>query len=103
MHTNLKAVPAGASARQELKNLELLETGTQIQEALAKIANAFGKIQSISQLALSNEYWRPEYVFFIHFANTNDAMNAARDLGGLLYGFSALVVTVPRNGFGRVS
>lgn len=103
MHAHFKTTPAGRSPRQELKALESLEGGRQIEEALVRIAAGYGKVESISQLVLSNEYRRSEYVFFINFADPDDAMRAARELDGLLYGFSALVVTVPRNGFGRLS
>ena len=103
LQTHLKPATALRARRQELKDLEFLDSGHQIQDALARIAGAFGKILSISQLVLSNEYRRPEYVFFINFENAQDAMTAARDLDGLLYGFSAIVIAIPRNGFSRLS
>lgn len=103
MHTHLKTPPAARARRQELKALESLDSTCDIEAALARIATSYGKVESISQLVLSNEHRRAEHVFFINFTRADDALLAARDLDGLLYGFSALVVTVPRNGFGRLS
>jgi len=90
-------VSAVVSPRQkELMNLQFLTSETQIREALGKIASAFGKVNSIAPLTKNSD--SSEYVFFVDFEDTLDAMTAARALKGFLYGFSALMVKVQKSG-----
>ncbi len=103
MQTHIKTSPAVHSRRQEMKALEALANNRQIEEALVLIASSYGKIVSISQLVLSGEYRGPEYVFFINFADSSDALRAASEMDGLLYGFSALVISIPQAGFSQHS
>lgn len=81
---------------QELRKLQFLASEAEIQEALGKIAGAFGKVNSIAYLAQGSD--PSAYVFFVDFEDTLDAMTAARDLNGFLYGFSALMVKVQKSG-----
>ncbi len=82
------------SPKQEMENLRFLSSEIQIQEGVSKIAGTFGKVQSVAPLALENGHDQPGYAFFVNFENTRDAMTAAKDLKGLLYGFSGLVVKI---------
>lgn len=98
MSTYERAPGVDSLRQQDLKNLRLLASATQIQEGLKRIASAFGKVNSIARIDLSKESDPAEYVFFVNFEDTLDAMTAARHLNGFLYGFSALMVKVQNNG-----
>ena len=98
MNMNDQASVVGNSRQQALKNLQFLASESQIQEGLNRIASAFGKVNSIARVDFSKECDASEYVFFVDFQDTRDAMTAARHLNGFLYGFSALMVKIRKNG-----
>ncbi|MDD5176205.1 MAG: RNA-binding protein [Sterolibacterium sp.] len=83
--------------QQELKNLRLLASESQIQDGLNRIAGTFGKVNSVVRVDLQKKCDSSEYVFFVDFEDTLDAMTAARHLNGFLYGFSALMLKVQKN------
>ena len=98
-----KATPAEIqeSRKGKMEHLYLLESETEIQEAVKRIAVSFGKVHSVIPISLQNRddnTEHAEYAFTINFESTLDAMTAAKELKGFLYGFSALVVKIRRNG-----
>lgn len=94
--TNGKAEAISGSRRRELESLHLLESASEIHEAVSRIAATFGNVHSVIPIALPNGNGAGEYAFTINFENTLDAMTAARELKGFLYGFSALVVKIKK-------
>ncbi|HQW21215.1 MAG TPA: hypothetical protein PLI90_11165 [Rhodocyclaceae bacterium] len=99
--TNGTPVAIQESRKGKMERLCLLESETEIQEAVKRIAVSFGKVHSVIPISLQNRddnTEHAEYAFTINFENTLDAMTAAKELKGFLYGFSALVVKIRRNG-----
>ena len=80
----------------------MLDSEAAIQEGLSRIAGTFGKVHSVVPVVLPNNHPDESTVdestvtFTINFESTLDAMTAARELSGFLYGFSALVVRLRR-------
>ena len=96
--TNGTPVAIQESRKGKMERLCLLESETEIQEAVKRIAVSFGKVHSVIPISLQNRDDNAEYAFTINFESTLDAMTAAKELKGFLYGFSALVVKIRRNG-----
>ena len=99
--TNGKSAAISGSRRAELESLHLLESASEIHEAVSRIATTFGNVHSVIPIALPKGDAAAEYAFTINFENTLDAMTAARELKGCLYGFSALVVKIRKKGNGQ--
>jgi len=57
-------------------------------------------VHSVIPVALPSANSAAEHVFTINFEKTLDAMTAARELKGFLYGFSALVVRITKKSNG---
>lgn len=89
------------SRREKLEGLSLLESENDILEGVKKIAVTFGKVHSVIPISPTNNDGDTEYVYTINFESTLDAMTAARELRGFLYGFSALVIKIRKSGDSR--
>lgn len=89
------------SRREKLESLSLLESEIEILEGVEKIAVTFGKVHSVIPILPTNNDGDTGYIYTINFESTLDAMTAARELKGVLYGFSALVIKIRKNGDSR--
>lgn len=94
--TKSPSPPKSLSRRERLESLSLLESENEILEGVEKIAVTFGRVHSVIPISSTNGDDNAGYIYTINFESTLDAMTAARELKGVLYGFSALVIKVPK-------
>lgn len=86
-------IPLSKQPSQEIFSLALLDD-TEALDRLAHIAERFGKVQSV--LLLSNLPETATSTFLVNFAAHSDAFQAARELHCQLYGFTSVIVSLPR-------
>ena len=96
---NNKHLPPSATAGfPEIEALGLLASETDIQSRLNEIASAYGKVVGVSKITGTKLDGDENDIFLVDFARSQDALVAAHALRCYLYGFSTLLVPVPRNG-----
>lgn len=81
-----------------IEALGLLTSETDIQSRLNEIASAYGKVVGVSKIACTKLDGDENDTFLVDFDRSQDALVAAQALRCYLYGFSTLLVPVPRNG-----
>jgi len=83
------------TAQPAIRDLRFLSSEARIIDALRDIAGVFGKTLSITAMPEASE--TDEYLFLIHFDQTKDAIAAAKAMQCYHYGFSTLLVAIPRS------
>ncbi len=84
----------------EIEALALLGTEAEMVDALRDIAGGYGNITAVSPIATVSRGEAETRLFSVSFERTVDAMAASRGLQCYLFGFSTLIVPVPRNDHG---
>lgn len=87
---------ATLSSMQEVEAVCLPGSESRIVENLTLFLGEFGKINSVSFMPPSIDGGMEELVFFVNFEKSDAAMSAANSLDCILYGFSTVVVRIPR-------
>lgn len=87
--------PLSKQPSQEIFALALLDD-TDALDRLAHIAERFGKVQSVLLLSAQPELEAASSTFLVNFAAHADAFQAARELHCQLYGFTSVIVSLPR-------
>lgn len=90
--------PSATEGFPGIEALGLLASETDIHNRLNEIASAYGKVVGVSKIAGRNADGDGNDTFLVDFDRSQDALVAAQALRCYLYGFSTLLVPVPRNG-----
>lgn len=82
--------------RPEIEALALLASEAEMVDALRDIAAGYGSVAAVSPIATVSRGDAETRLFSINFERTVDAMAASRGLQCYLFGFSTLIVPVPK-------
>lgn len=85
-----------AEGHPGLESLARLPSLVCMVDALHELAGAYGEVRSVSPLAGAAASEHDKLHFLIDFERSADALAASRGLPGFLFGFSTLLVTLPR-------
>lgn len=80
----------------ELECLARLPSLARMADALHELAQAYGEVRSVSPLVGAETSDHDKLHFLIDFERSADALAASRGLPGFLFGFSTLLVSLPR-------
>jgi hypothetical protein len=87
---------ASAVRSTGLQSLAGLPSVARMSEALHLLAQDYGEVRSVSSLLGAAESGHDKLYFLVDFERSADALAASRGLPGFLFGFSTLLVTLPR-------
>lgn len=87
---------ARAKGSSGLESLARLPSVARMADALHALAQAYGEVRSVSPLVGTAASEHDKLHFLIDFERSADALAASRGLPGFLFGFSTLLVSLPR-------
>jgi hypothetical protein len=95
MNISHTPAPVRSATTPEIADLRFLSSEAKMIDALKEIAGVFGKTLSVSPMPQTTR--SDDHLFLIHFDQTRDAIAASKAMKCYLYGFSTLMVSIPRH------
>ena len=87
----------------DIQSLADLASTDEVRVALAELAAPYGKVDAVTRLPDAAATGASTRQFIVEFARTQDAMAASSGWRCPLFGFSAVIVSLKRNGAGEPS